>query len=390
MKSIHRMSLFCPALLAGVIVTGLTAEPASAISAFARKYKVECSNCHSAMPYLNANGRAFKEAGYRLVDSHGNVDKTMDTTEKVSDSQALEKYFPIGGRFKGYVYNKVKNDDGQLRPAHEIEIFAAGSLWDTASFFLELEGEDEGDFVTGAVGSFGWHPSRQANIVMGYGSILHTDPYNSVSNHRRTTATHKAPLNYGNSQGARFRADAEFANFYGRVGSFFYEASYSAGNGNPEGDNPRDYLGRLAFDFTPDIMIGGLYYVATRDHTAGDLDITRTGFDFNLDLGNFFASGMYLTSKEEPPGLASQTNDSAFVELYFTTRRGERPLVVPLVRYDWTESNDGRDKTSVVTAQVNTYPIQNARLALEYSKEIDVPGTREKSDRIVLMADVNF
>jgi hypothetical protein len=64
--------------------------------------------------------------------------------------------------------------------------------------------------------------------------------------------------------------------------------------------------------------------------------------------------------------------------------------VVPLVRYDWTESNNGLDTTSVVTAQVNTYPIQNARLALEYSKEIDVPGTREKSDRIVLMADVNF
>ena len=390
MKSIHRMSLFCPALLAGVIVAGLTAEPASAIPGFARKYKVECSNCHSAMPYLNANGRAFKEAGYRLVDSHGKIDKSMESTERVSDSQSLEKYFPIGARFKGYVYNKVEGDDGQLRPAHEIEIMAAGNLWETGSFFVELEGEDEGDFVTEAVGNFGWHPSRQANIVMGYGPIFQTDPYNSLRNDRRTTATHKAPLNYGNSQSARFRNDAEFANFYGRVGSFFYEASYSGGNGNPEGDNPRDYLGRLAFDFTPDIMIGGLYYVATRDRSEGELDITRTGFDFNLDLGNFFASGMYMTSKEEPPGVASQTNDSAYLELFYTARKGERPLVVPLIRYDWTESNNGLDTTSVVTAQVNTYPIQNVRLALEYSQEVDTPSDREKSDRIVLMADVNF
>lgn len=378
------------AVAAGLGLSAVTALPAEAISAFARKYKVECSECHSAMPLLNANGRAFKEAGYRMVDAQGKVDTQMDAEERISDAQVLEKYFPIGARFKGYVYNKVKDTEEQIRPAHEIEIFAAGSFWNQGSFFVELEGEDDGDFTVGAVGNFGWHPIRAANVVMGYGSNLTTDPYNSVRNERRPTATHKAPLDYGSSLGIRFRDDVSFINFYGRAGGLFYEASWSGGSNNVSGSNPRDYLGRLAYDFTPGIMIGGLYQIATRDRTAGELDIERFGLDFNLELGDVYASGMYTSSKEEPTGASSQTNDSAFVELYYTHRKGERPFLVPYARYDWRESNDGRDELSVVTGQINAYLLQNVRLGLEYSAEIDTPGDRAKSNRIVLMADVNF
>lgn len=390
MKPTPSSSAYPIAVAAGFVLTAVTAFPAEAVSGFARKYKVECSDCHSALPYLNASGRAFKEAGYRMVDAKGNVDTQMESEERISDAQIQEKYFPIGARFKGYVYNKVKDTDEQIRPAHEIEIFSAGNFWKQGSFFMELEGEDDGEFTVGAVGNFGWHPIRAANVVMGYGSNLSTDPYNSVRNERRLTATHKAPLDYGSSLGIRLRDDVSFINFYGRAGGLFYEASWSAGSGNPNGNDPRDYLGRLAYDFTPGIMVGGLYQAATRDRAAGDLDIERFGFDFNLELGNVYASGMYTSSKEEPTGTASQTNDSAYVELYYTHKKGERPFLVPYARYDWRESNNGRDELAVVTGQLNAYLLQNVRLGLEYSAEIDTPGNRAKSNRVVLMADVNF
>lgn len=375
---------------AGFVLSAVTASPAEAIPAFARKYKVECSDCHSAMPYLNASGRAFKEAGYKMVDAQGKADAQMESQERISDSQIQEKSFPISARFKGYVYNKVKDTEEQIRPAHEIEVMAAGSFWKDGSFFMELEGEDDGDFTVGAIGNFGWHPVRAANVVMGYGSNLTTDPYNSMRNERRPTATHKAPLDYGSSLGIRFRDDVSFINFYGRAGGFFYEASWSGGSNNAEGSDPRDYLGRLAYDFTPGIMVGGLYQTATRDRTAGELDVERFGFDFNLELGNIYASGLYTSSKEEPTGAASQTNDSAYLELYYTHKKGERPFLVPYVRYDWRESNDGKDELSVVTGQLNAYVLQNVRLGMEYSAEIETPGDRAKSNRVVLMADVNF
>ncbi len=111
------------------------APPSEAIPAFARKYKVECSACHSAMPYLNAEGRRFKEAGYRIVSEQGEVEDEMASaaTEQISDTLAWDKVFPVSARFKGYVYDDVKGEEFKLRPSHEIEIFAAGNYWKEGS-----------------------------------------------------------------------------------------------------------------------------------------------------------------------------------------------------------------------------------------------------------------
>jgi hypothetical protein len=45
---------------------GLGAPPARAIPAFARQYRLECLNCHTVVPQLNALGEQFRAAGYRL------------------------------------------------------------------------------------------------------------------------------------------------------------------------------------------------------------------------------------------------------------------------------------------------------------------------------------
>jgi hypothetical protein len=42
------------------------AEPALAIPAFARRYKVECHFCHEGFPKLNTIGQRFKERGFRM------------------------------------------------------------------------------------------------------------------------------------------------------------------------------------------------------------------------------------------------------------------------------------------------------------------------------------
>ena len=51
--------LFAAGLLAG-------AEPALAIPAFARRYKVECHFCHDIYPKLTLMGQRFKERGFRM------------------------------------------------------------------------------------------------------------------------------------------------------------------------------------------------------------------------------------------------------------------------------------------------------------------------------------
>jgi len=55
-----------PSVTVCLIVAGLTAPPASAIPAFARRYQTACTTCHVLPPQLNSFGLAFRANGYRL------------------------------------------------------------------------------------------------------------------------------------------------------------------------------------------------------------------------------------------------------------------------------------------------------------------------------------
>ena len=53
-----------------LVILGLIAlaEPASAMPAFARKYRTSCTTCHVVFPRLNPFGEAFRRNGYRFPD----------------------------------------------------------------------------------------------------------------------------------------------------------------------------------------------------------------------------------------------------------------------------------------------------------------------------------
>lgn len=62
------MSSISPRLLAwgAALVLSLTAAPAAAIPAFARRYETTCQTCHLAYPKLTPFGEAFRRNGYRF------------------------------------------------------------------------------------------------------------------------------------------------------------------------------------------------------------------------------------------------------------------------------------------------------------------------------------
>jgi len=379
------------ASIAVLVVVVFATPDALAIPAFARKYNLACSSCHSAVPYLNPTGRTFKEAGYRMPDEDGEIDWDAQPSQTISQALSFDRTFPIAARIKGYIVDDQSNSETKIRPLHEVEIFSAGSFWKNGSWFFEVEGEDEADFETALAGTFGWHPRRTANFNLGFGSIVHQDPYNSLQDGgHRLTVSHKIPLDVGSSVGARLRNDAQFISFYGRSNQVYYSLSYSSGNGNPEGENPNDVLARVAWDFTPDLMVGGFVFDGRRESSGGDIDLQRVGFDFNLAFDNTYLVGMFMEADEDPGAGLDQSNTAGYVEAFYTWKKDDRPYFVPLLRYDWTELNDGDDKLAAMTAQVGWYFVENMKLAVEYYDEFDVAPGKTKKDRLTLLADLSF
>jgi hypothetical protein len=373
-----------------LLAVAMETPAAWAIPAFARKENLACSSCHTAWGYLNSTGRTFKEAGYLLPDEDGELDfDAQPGNQKISESLVFDKVYPIAARIKGYIFDDSKGSDTKIRPVHEFEVFSAGKFWKKGSWFWELEGEDEESFETAMAGSFTWHESRAANFQFGIGPIFHPDPYNSTQDGgHRLTVGHKIPLNIGNSVNARFRKDAQYIAFYGRQQKVFYLLSYSAGNSNPEGEDPNDILGRVAFDFNPDAMLGAFYFDGERDH--GAISLSRVGIDWNFAFDDFYVLGMWMSAEEDFRGAGSNDNDAGYLQAMYVKKKNGRPHIVPLLRYGFTELNNGRDELAALTAQLGVYVTENMKLALEVYNELDQEPGKAKGERFTLLADVAF
>ena len=59
-------NLLFVALILTSLVVELLPQPAEAIPAFARRYKVSCTTCHVAIPRLNEFGEMFAGNGYQM------------------------------------------------------------------------------------------------------------------------------------------------------------------------------------------------------------------------------------------------------------------------------------------------------------------------------------
>ncbi len=158
--SIRRLQpvLFC--FVTGLILSD--AKPAGAVPVFSRKYQTSCQTCHTIFPKLNPFGQAFRLNGYHLP---------METEEQIKQkpvslgAEAYERMWPemvFPSDLPSYVpfalntkmediYSSSSDDEGHqivhndFQFPQEVNLFAAGTLGKTFSFFGELAWEEEPD-----------------------------------------------------------------------------------------------------------------------------------------------------------------------------------------------------------------------------------------------------
>lgn len=145
-------------IVLGVILSAavavLTPVESQALPAFARKYDIVCTVCHTSMPRLNFFGQRFLENGYQLpgtMDGDKTKKKLLGgalgaTLDKVSNYMAVRIRADVE-RF-GFNDNEATESDDKLRiqTPDVINIFFAGTAAKNISFFLETEYNTREDF----------------------------------------------------------------------------------------------------------------------------------------------------------------------------------------------------------------------------------------------------
>jgi hypothetical protein len=389
---------------------------AQAIPVFARKYDKPCSSCHNAWPQLNKAGRMFKEAGYKFPGE--------SKKQEISDSLALDKAPPVTAVLASRPYDRKKSGkNAKLRALHEVEIIVAGNIAEKFSGYFEFEAEDETTFdpeVASAV--FSYHVNDVVNVHAVWGPMLWADPYTSYVNHQRLTRGSVSVINqrFGNADGStwdgtpgtsdegkRLRDARQNFVVSGRpIDILFYSVGISADGNDPEGDNPSIFTGRLVADVMENLSVGLLHVSGECDgHAVGcgggapavssPRDFTRTGFDVQADIGDARINAVLVQATDDNwvaagSKPAEEDNNAFYVQGMYIIKDGKRPSMVPLIRFDSYEQNDGAAEYQELTLNMTYYFSENAKGYIEHWEQIDVPTGKSEDKRTTLQFAVAF
>lgn len=139
MAAIRPVVLF---LMAGVFILLLYPASAQAIPAFARKYDMSCTSCHTKPPRLNAFGEAFHMAGYQIPQTQEGEQRGKRQIGRIHSEKELMNIFALRttGNF-AESYSGGKPPESNLAFPREIELYFAGSFTDDISYFFNFSHE---------------------------------------------------------------------------------------------------------------------------------------------------------------------------------------------------------------------------------------------------------
>ncbi|NOY39651.1 MAG: hypothetical protein GXO95_05360 [Nitrospirae bacterium] len=374
--------------VAGFIATSV--QEAEAVPSFAKKYGTTCSACHSTWPMLNATGRSFKENGYKFPG-------VQDKDTAISDDLYLGKAFPISAVLTARPYDEKKSGDRKLRALHEAELISAGIIYKNVSGFLELEAEDETGFnVEIPTAALTYNYSGLFNLQFSYSDMLLADPYDTYSSRVLTRGKYSViDQAFGGADGGgKLRSSRQVLAVYGRpVSNVFYTVGLSGVAGDAEGEDAKNIHARVAVDVVPNIMVG-LFGVSGQwnDTTSGlTRDFRRLGLDFQADYNDFRFMGVFLGAEDDTNTAGVTENNNAwYLQALYVVSKNSSPWIVPLIRVDSYEKNDGAADYSELTLNSSYYFTQNIKAIAEYWTQVDVPDTVEKDNRLTVQISAAF
>lgn len=111
----------------------LHAEPAGAIPAFARKYRVSCTTCHAPFPRLKPYGEAFAGRGFAMEPGQEPPRATLDVGDELLQ---LPREFPLAIRVDGFVeWTPDADPQIQQQAPWAFKLLTGGQIADGVAYY---------------------------------------------------------------------------------------------------------------------------------------------------------------------------------------------------------------------------------------------------------------
>ncbi len=372
-KSSHFLTLF-------LAVNALTfyASTATAIPAFARKYKLSCSTCHSAVPKLKDFGEEFAANGYMLPS--GNEPKRQ-YVETGDDELLLQRYLPLAIRFDGFL-QLADRDRGKfdLEAPYGIKLLSGGPISKYVSYYLYFYMDERGE-VAGLEDAFvHFNNLFDTNFDIIVGQFQVSDPLFK----RELRLTYEDYLAYKMKPSfsrAKLTYERGVLVSYGFDFGLDLTAEVLNGNGIGEAENRIfDFDNGKTFAFRASqslgwIRLGGFVYTGSETIEENGLHPDNTlslyGPDITVRAGNFELNVQYLHREDKVANNSrmNTTLDGGFAELIFFPG-GERSRWVLSALYNQVEGPGNIYDYKTATLSVSYLLARNIRLMTEVTEDL--------------------
>jgi len=431
MKLSGRMRHLLGAALVAMPLVALITSIAGAVPIFSRKYQTSCSTCHYAFPQLNAFGKAFQNNGWRYPGGDANFRKDEPTS---LGSEAYKQVWPnaiwpsdipggapVAVHAAGTVYMPMNQPDSVAKssmvfPEH-VQVFYAGTLGETFSFFGEVELQDNGagGIDVGCPFRLQWNRHTNFNVVVG---SLHFDPtpgdfslipsdinVSALASRNGWSAAGEMPgiglWGAGNGPGGRggwkYTAGMVQGQGMSPVGAdkdFYARATYKVGGLGEIGGTEGAASKTSAFYQDNSATVGGYVYSGT---VAGAVYSQREHLDAYAGTANVWyqsaildATVMSMSSKID--GLADRKSLAWYAQGQYVIY----PWLIGLLRYESTVLDTGAPSsdpnsetvTTLVPAVVSMVRA-NVKVTLEYRRPLSQYDARKTTEEHLLLR-LNF
>ncbi len=376
-------------LIIAVILMAFIVQDASAIPAFARRYKLSCNTCHSPIPRLKPYGDEFAGNGFILKEE----EKERDYITAGDDMLWLNKDFPVGVRFDAYAqYDQDQDVDKDLQSPWGIKLLSGGTVYKNIGYYFYFYMSERGEVagIEDAYLHFDNVGGSQLDILVG--QFQTSDPLMK----RELRLTFEDYVIYKTSIGS---SSTNLA--YDRGVMFMYGLEQTGtdiiamvvnGNGKDEaGDDKKfdnDANKNLGFRVSQGIgelvSIGGYYYLG-KETMLNYLDdkfeneITYIGVDGNMTVGPLAFTGQWLRRKDTNPYFAytgmEYEGEGIVAELVISPQLDRSRFYLTALYNRIDHDIDAYDYQTATLS--GTYLVaRNLRLIAEYTRDLELDKNR--------------
>jgi len=138
--SISLLTVFAVTLIGAALF--VQTEEADAIPAFARKYRMTCTTCHSPAPRLKAYGDDFAGNGFVLADE----DAPRYYVPTGDENLDLIRDLPLAVRMEGYIrHNTAHGREAEFSYPYIFKLLSGGSLTDGIAYYFYFYISEHGE-----------------------------------------------------------------------------------------------------------------------------------------------------------------------------------------------------------------------------------------------------